>query len=166
VAVGEVLLVLGGSLGARALNRCMLGAAPRLLSARPELHVVWQTGSGNHAEVLRWIDEAPAAAKDSNSSGDPSSSSSSTGPSTVTAKKTKVASLHNYIASGRLEVVPFLEDMAGEYRRATLAVSRAGAITCSELLATRTPSLLIPSPNVAEDHQAKNAEEMAQGLGE
>jgi len=41
-----------------------------------------------------------------------------------------------------------------------LAVARAGAITCSELLATATPSVLVPSPNVAEDHQTFNAVEM------
>jgi UDP-N-acetylglucosamine--N-acetylmuramyl-(pentapeptide) pyrophosphoryl-undecaprenol N-acetylglucosamine transferase len=48
------------------------------------------------------------------------------------------------------------------YAAADLVVARAGAITCAELLATRTPSILIPSPNVAEDHQAENAAALAE----
>ena len=39
-------------------------------------------------------------------------------------------------------------------------MARAGAVTCAELLATATPAVLIPSPNVAEDHQTANAREM------
>ena len=47
------------------------------------------------------------------------------------------------------------------YAAADLALCRAGASTCSELLATETPSILIPSPNVAGDHQTKNALSMS-----
>lgn len=61
----------------------------------------------------------------------------------------------------RVQLTPFVEDMGAAYGAATLVVSRAGAIACSELAATGTPALLIPSPNVAEDHQTKNAEAMA-----
>ncbi len=58
---------------------------------------------------------------------------------------------------GRLKIVPFLDDMALVYGACDLVVCRAGAITCSELLASQTPSLLIPSPNVTDDHQMRNA---------
>ena len=55
-------------------------------------------------------------------------------------------------------VLPFVEDMAALYKTADLVVARAGAVTCSEILATQTPAILVPSPNVAGDHQTRNAE--------
>lgn len=54
-------------------------------------------------------------------------------------------------------VTQFLSDMATAYRAATLVVSRAGAGSISELELLGKPSILVPSPNVAEDHQTKNA---------
>ena len=51
----------------------------------------------------------------------------------------------------------FIDDMATAYRAADLIVSRAGASTISELQLLGKPAVLIPSPNVAEDHQRKNA---------
>lgn len=51
----------------------------------------------------------------------------------------------------------FIDDMALAYRAADLVVSRAGAGTISELELVGAPVILIPSPNVAEDHQRKNA---------
>jgi UDP-N-acetylglucosamine--N-acetylmuramyl-(pentapeptide) pyrophosphoryl-undecaprenol N-acetylglucosamine transferase len=53
--------------------------------------------------------------------------------------------------------LPFYDNMAGLLQRADLAISRAGAGTLTELAATRTPSLLIPYPYAAEDHQTYNA---------
>jgi len=53
---------------------------------------------------------------------------------------------------------PFYDNMAGLLQRATLAISRAGAGTLTELAITGTPSLLIPYPYAAEDHQAYNAQ--------
>ena len=61
----------------------------------------------------------------------------------------------------RLAVTAFVDDMAVAYGAADLAFARAGAVTCAELLATATPAVLVPSPNVAEDHQSVNAEAMA-----
>lgn len=52
---------------------------------------------------------------------------------------------------------PFYNNMAGLLQRATLAISRAGAGTLTELAITATPSILIPYPYAAEDHQAYNA---------
>lgn len=51
----------------------------------------------------------------------------------------------------------FIDDMAAAYRAADLVVSRAGASTISELQLLGKPAILVPSPNVAEDHQRKNA---------
>ena len=61
-------------------------------------------------------------------------------------------------SGGQAVVLPFVEDMAALYTAADLVVARAGAVTCSELLATQTPAILVPSPNVAGDHQTRNAE--------
>lgn len=53
--------------------------------------------------------------------------------------------------------VPFIAGMDVAYRAADLVVSRAGAGSISELQILGKPSILVPSPNVAEDHQTKNA---------
>ncbi|MDE6227131.1 MAG: undecaprenyldiphospho-muramoylpentapeptide beta-N-acetylglucosaminyltransferase [Muribaculaceae bacterium] len=54
-------------------------------------------------------------------------------------------------------VTPFISNMAAAYRSADLVVSRAGAGSISELQALGKPCVLVPSPNVAEDHQTFNA---------
>lgn len=54
-------------------------------------------------------------------------------------------------------VTRFISDMASAYAAADLVVSRAGAGSISELELLGKPSVLVPSPNVAEDHQTKNA---------
>ncbi|MDE6134835.1 MAG: UDP-N-acetylglucosamine--N-acetylmuramyl-(pentapeptide) pyrophosphoryl-undecaprenol N-acetylglucosamine transferase [Muribaculaceae bacterium] len=56
----------------------------------------------------------------------------------------------------------FISDMARAYRAADLVVARAGAGTISELQLLAKPSILVPSPNVAEDHQRHNALALAQ----
>jgi UDP-N-acetylglucosamine--N-acetylmuramyl-(pentapeptide) pyrophosphoryl-undecaprenol N-acetylglucosamine transferase len=60
----------------------------------------------------------------------------------------------------RLRLLKFIDRMDFAYAAADLAICRSGALTCSELMITGTPSILIPSPNVAEDHQTRNAESM------
>ncbi|MDE6649729.1 MAG: undecaprenyldiphospho-muramoylpentapeptide beta-N-acetylglucosaminyltransferase [Muribaculaceae bacterium] len=54
-------------------------------------------------------------------------------------------------------VTKFISDMAAAYAAADLVVSRAGAGSISELELLGKPAILVPSPNVAEDHQTKNA---------
>lgn len=56
-----------------------------------------------------------------------------------------------------LKVSEFISDMACAYAAADLVISRAGASSISELCLLGKPSILVPSPNVAEDHQTKNA---------
>ena len=56
-----------------------------------------------------------------------------------------------------LVIQPFISDMAKAYRAADLVISRAGASSISEICLLGMPSILVPSPNVAEDHQTKNA---------
>ncbi len=61
-------------------------------------------------------------------------------------------------ASDRVQVRPFIQEMSQAYAAADLIISRAGAGSVSELCLVGKPVLFIPSPNVAEDHQRKNAE--------
>lgn len=56
-----------------------------------------------------------------------------------------------------IEVHDFLSDMPDQYANADLVISRAGASSISELCLLGKPSILVPSPNVAEDHQTHNA---------
>ncbi len=61
-----------------------------------------------------------------------------------------------------LRLMDFIDDMAAAYNAADLVVSRAGAGICTELMISGKPSILVPSPNVAGNHQHKNAEAMVQ----
>lgn len=111
------LLVLGGSLGARALNLALPQALAQLdPERRPQ--VLHQCGS-------RGVDEARAA----------------------------------YAAAGvEAEVVAFIDDMAGVYAWADLAVCRAGALTLAELTVVGLGAVLVPFPYAVDDHQTRNAE--------
>jgi len=111
------LLVLGGSLGARALNLSIPQALAGMpVEQRPE--VLHQCGS-------RGIDEARKAYAD---------------------------------AGVEAQIVPFIEDMAGTYAWADLAVCRAGALTLAELTASGLGAVLVPFPHAVDDHQTRNAE--------
>ncbi|MDP6628400.1 MAG: undecaprenyldiphospho-muramoylpentapeptide beta-N-acetylglucosaminyltransferase [Candidatus Marinimicrobia bacterium] len=58
-------------------------------------------------------------------------------------------------------VVPFINDMANAYAASDLVLCRSGAITCSELTVCGKPSILVPFPDAAADHQTKNADALA-----
>ncbi|UJR80107.1 undecaprenyldiphospho-muramoylpentapeptide beta-N-acetylglucosaminyltransferase [Sandaracinus amylolyticus] len=58
----------------------------------------------------------------------------------------------------KAEVVSFIDDMARAYASSTLVIARAGATTLAELCAIGRPSILVPYPHAADDHQARNAE--------
>ena len=60
----------------------------------------------------------------------------------------------------RLKVLQYVDRMDLAYAACDLVLARAGALTCSELLCTSTPAILVPSVHVAEDHQTKNARSM------
>ena len=60
------------------------------------------------------------------------------------------------------KILPYIDDMPTYMRGADLVISRAGAMTLSEIAAVGAPSILIPSPNVSDDHQTKNAETLTQ----
>ena len=58
---------------------------------------------------------------------------------------------------GHVQMVQFISRMDLAYAAADIVISRAGAISVSELCLVKKPTILVPSPNVAEDHQTKNA---------
>lgn len=58
----------------------------------------------------------------------------------------------------QVEVVPFISEMAKAYSQADLVIARAGAATCFEIAHCAIPTIFIPLPTAADDHQRKNAE--------
>jgi len=64
--------------------------------------------------------------------------------------------VHDFEGKG-IRTMPFIKEMDKAYAAADIVISRAGAIAISELCISGKPSVLVPSPNVAEDHQTKNA---------
>jgi UDP-N-acetylglucosamine--N-acetylmuramyl-(pentapeptide) pyrophosphoryl-undecaprenol N-acetylglucosamine transferase len=63
---------------------------------------------------------------------------------------------------GDVELVEFIDDMAEAYRWAHLVMCRAGASTIAEIMTFGLPAIYVPSPHVADDHQSKNAKEIAE----
>ena len=124
----KTVLILGGSLGARTLNRTM-EAGLRTILGHPEIQFIWQTGK-------IYIDEVKAAI--TSFTGEPM-------------RNVHSPSLPN------LYVSDFIKDMSMAYAASDLVVSRAGAGSISEFCLLGKPVILVPSPNVAEDHQTKNA---------
>ncbi len=124
----RTILVLGGSLGARTINQTMQSALP-LIRRHPEVQFIWQTGKIYIEQVREAV---------TTFTGEP-------------LRVTGVATLPN------LYVTDFISNMAHAYAAADLVISRAGAGSISEFCLLRKPVILVPSPNVAEDHQTKNA---------
>lgn len=124
----KTILVLGGSLGARTINQTMQSALP-LIRRHSEVQFIWQTGKIYIEQVREAV---------TTFTGEP-------------LRVTGVATLPN------LYVTDFISNMAHAYAAADLVISRAGAGSISEFCLLRKPVILVPSPNVAEDHQTKNA---------
>ena len=113
----RTVLILGGSLGARTINQCLMNHLDKVKASGVQF--IWQTGK-------IYIDEARVAA----------------------AQAGELPMLH---------VTDFISDMATAYSAADLVISRAGAGSISEFCLLQKPVILVPSPNVSEDHQTKNA---------
>lgn len=124
----KTILILGGSLGARTINQT-LTAGLDIIRKNPNIQFIWQTGKIYIAQVRDAI-------------------------TTATGK----AVHHPHISAlPNLYVTDFIKDMANAYAAADLVISRAGAGSISEFCLLHKPVILVPSPNVAEDHQTKNA---------
>lgn len=113
----KTVLIVGGSLGARTINNCVLNGLDQIRQSGVQF--IWQTGKF-------YINEA----------------------------KEKVGHAENY---PMLHTTDFITDMAAAYNAADLVISRSGAGSISEFCLLGKPVILVPSPNVAEDHQTKNA---------
>ena len=112
----KVILLVGGSLGARTINESVLQHLDIVKAS--DVQFVWQTGKFYSEEI---------------------------------AKRLQGEDIPN------LKVTDFITDMGTAYKAADLVISRAGASSISEFCLIGKPVILVPSPNVAEDHQTKNA---------
>lgn len=75
---------------------------------------------------------------------------------------TEAAYREQGVSPNQVHVAPFLQDMPAQLDRATLVLARSGS-TVAELAAAGRPSLLVPFPRAADDHQTKNAQAMVRG---
>ncbi|MBN2214585.1 MAG: undecaprenyldiphospho-muramoylpentapeptide beta-N-acetylglucosaminyltransferase [Bacteroidales bacterium] len=113
----NILLILGGSLGAATINQIIMENVS-LISVASDLEIIWQTGKIYHECAKSFMAETDCR---------------------------------------NVKIFDFIERMDLAYAIADVIVSRAGAGTISELCIAGKPVILVPSPNVAEDHQTKNA---------
>ncbi len=67
--------------------------------------------------------------------------------------------------NGYIDLREYLYDMPAVMAAADVVISRAGASTCNEIAASGTPAILIPSPNVTDNHQERNARVLAEKGG-
>lgn len=112
----KVILIVGGSLGARSVNNSVLKNIKSI--AKSGVQVIWQTGAIYFDRIQNELKENKPE---------------------------------------NLQIHQFLSRMDFAYSVADLVISRAGAGTISELCLVGKPTVLVPSPNVSEDHQTKNA---------
>lgn len=112
----KIILVIGGSLGARTINESIVTCLPAF--EKNNIQLVWQTGKHFYETAKAAV--GPASAKG-------------------------------------IKVFDFIQKMDYAYAVADMVISRAGASSVSELSLVKKPCILVPSPNVAEDHQTKNA---------
>ncbi|MGA3224829.1 MAG: undecaprenyldiphospho-muramoylpentapeptide beta-N-acetylglucosaminyltransferase [Acidobacteriaceae bacterium] len=79
------------------------------------------------------------------------------------AESTQAAYAAGGAPADRWQVQAFLEDMPSQFAASDLILARSGASTVAELAASGKPSLLVPFPQAADDHQRKNAEVLLEG---
>jgi UDP-N-acetylglucosamine--N-acetylmuramyl-(pentapeptide) pyrophosphoryl-undecaprenol N-acetylglucosamine transferase len=109
---GKVLLILGGSLGAKILNEFI--SKNLLYFEKKGIQIIWQCGKLYYNIYKKHI-------------------------------------------SKNVKIFPFINQMGKAYKSADFIISRSGASVISELCIVGKPVIFIPSPNLAEDHQTKNA---------
>lgn len=112
----KTLLVLGGSLGARTINKGVIRKMELINNS--VIQVLWQCGKYYHPEASTAIETCGAR---------------------------------------HIVLQDFISRMDLAYAVSDVIISRAGGITISELFHAGKPVILVPSPNVAEDHQTRNA---------
>ena len=113
----KTILILGGSLGARAINNAVEAQLNDLLNT--DTQIIWQCGKIYIDQFKKYNSE-------------------------------------------NIKVTEFISEMANAFAAADIIISRAGAGTISELCIIGKPVILVPSPNVAEDHQTHNAKALSE----
>ena len=116
-----VILILGGSLGAGTINKCLSDNIETLRNS--DCQWLWQTGKYYYDDVRKLVPDQ---------------------------------------TDGNIAVHAFIDRMDLAFAAAGIIISRAGAGTISELCLVGKPVILVPSPNVAEDHQTRNATALAE----
>lgn len=127
-----VLMVMGGSQGAHTLNKATIHALPALLSDEgvggKRWAVILQTGAKDYEPSLEQL-----------------------------ATLTPPQSVSSWLEHPRFKIQPFIDDMPTVLAASNVAICRAGSMTLSELAVAGLPSLLVPYPYAAANHQAHNA---------
>lgn len=113
----KTLLVVGGSLGSRTINKSLFSGIDAL--SESDIQIIWQCGKLYYFELNMDL-----------------------------ASKNNPENVHIYEFINRMDLA---------YKAADLVISRAGASSISELSMLGKPVILVPSPNVSEDHQTMNA---------
>ncbi|MFC5651683.1 undecaprenyldiphospho-muramoylpentapeptide beta-N-acetylglucosaminyltransferase [Paenibacillus solisilvae] len=121
----RVVLMVGGSRGAKAINDAMVEMVP-LLDQLRNVHFVFVTGESYYEQTMNRMKQGRSSL-----------------PST-------------------LQVLPYLHNMPEVLAASELVVGRSGASSLAELTALGIPSILIPSPNVTNNHQEANARSLAE----
>jgi len=116
-----VILILGGSLGAGTINKCLSNNIEKLRNS--DCQWLWQTGRYYYDDIRKLVPDQ---------------------------------------GDSKISIHPFIDRMDLAFAAAGIIISRAGAGTISELCLVGKPVILIPSPNVAEDHQTRNAMALAE----
>ncbi|NMO94776.1 undecaprenyldiphospho-muramoylpentapeptide beta-N-acetylglucosaminyltransferase [Paenibacillus lemnae] len=119
----KIVLITGGSRGAKAINQAMIGMAEKLGSLE-DVHFVYVTGE------LYFEDTREAV-------------------------RSKLGTMPNH-----LHIVPYVNNMPEVLAATSLIVNRAGASFLAEITSLGIPSVLIPSPNVTNNHQEANARQL------
>ena len=120
----RIVLVVGGSRGARAFNEAMPDVIARWREL-PDTHLVFVTGETYYEQTAERLAASPG------------------------------------YGAANVHIVPYLNNMPEVLAASMLVVSRSGASSLAELTALGVPSILVPSPNVTNNHQEPNARSLA-----
>jgi UDP-N-acetylglucosamine--N-acetylmuramyl-(pentapeptide) pyrophosphoryl-undecaprenol N-acetylglucosamine transferase len=119
-----VILITGGSQGARSINQAALTLHMRCRKENKPVQILHITGQTDYNDIIRALD---------------------------------LAKIEINRPDSMVKVLPYVHEMPKALATASLAVSRAGAIGLAELSLCGVPSILIPYPHAAENHQEINA---------
>ncbi len=118
---GKIILVIGGSQGARRLNDLVFALKKEYPHDFEDIGIIWSTGSLSYDKLKELV--------------------------------------QSEMDEGSIYLSPYIQDVGKAYRAADIAISRAGAGVMMELAAMGIPSILVPYPYAASNHQEINADE-------